>query len=141
MVTRRAFIGGSAAVAAGAVLRIGSDKTVRTTLAMYFFGPEPIMFDARLRTDPFSDLLVMEVLHEKGHVTAHLPLAAVKRALSEPGVPQRGEVRIWRDGILGQSVEESQIEICVQKELLTIKCPGDEPAPVWLPLGDVERAL
>lgn len=141
MVTRRAFIGGSAAVAAGAALGVQSDKVVRTKLGMYFFGPEPLMFDARLSTDPFTDLLSVEVLHEESRVLAQLPVAAVKRALAAPGAAASADVRIWRDGILGQRFDEDQIEVIVQKGLLSLRGRGEEAAPAWLPLEDVRRAL
>lgn len=141
MVTRRAFIGGTAAVAAGAVLGIRPARTVDTKLGMYFFGPEPLMFDARLSTDPFTDMLTVEVIHEESHVLAQLPVAAVKRALATPGEGACADVRIWRDGILGQRMDEDQVEVIVQKGLLSLRGPGEEAAPAWLPLEDVRRAL
>ena len=141
MVSRRAFMGGTAVAATAAALGIRPDKTVRTKLGMYFFGPEPIIFDVCLCVDKCSDLLVMEVRHNKDHVIAHLPLEAVKRAVAAPGEAQCADVRIWKDGILGKRAEESGIKIIAQKSLLTLRGPGDEAAPAWLPLEDVERVL
>lgn len=139
--TRRTFLEGTAAVVAGAAVGIGSDKKIDTKLGMYFFGPEPLIFDARLGKDEFSDLLVMEVLHEKGHVVVHLPLASVKRAVATPATAAPAQVRIWKDGILGQRVEEDEIHIIVEKNMLTMRGPGDEAAPAWLPIEDVLKIV
>jgi len=139
MVTRRDFIGGAAASAAAVVLGIKPDKTVHTKLGMYFFGPDPIIFDARLRADEAADLFAVEVLHEKDRVVAHLSLSAIKKAVASPGKAVPADVLIWKDG--GRRAEEDEIKIIAQKCMLTFRGPGDEAAPVWLPIDDVRPLL
>lgn len=141
MVTRREFIGGAAVSAAAVVLGIKPGKSVDTKLGMYFFGPDPMTFDARLRTEEISDLLTMEIVHQKGGVVAHFPLSAVRKAVEEPGTPVPAVVRIWKDGILGELAEKTEIEIVAHRNLLSLRASKEEGAPVWLPVEDVRRVL
>lgn len=146
MITRRVFIGGSTALAAGTALGIVPNirKTAPTTISVLLFRPEPALIPAQVFSeDDRFGIHVGGVALAAGPgegTTIVLPLRDVQSAVAAGGCKVR-QVQAEVRKLYNLQVERE--ELTVNLEVLrggTFKVTGQSGA-FWMPLKDVESVL
>lgn len=143
-VTRRNFIQGATALAAGAAVGIPASKTLEHSpvdLRMYFLPSKPFTLKVGLRSDESKDLFMIQVLpfdkNDKPGV-AHLSLSKV-RAIVDSRSPS-GLLKMEFKSAEGET-EPREVLISVARGDFLIQDGGMEGAPFAMPLADVQRVL
>lgn len=144
-VTRRAFIGSSAAIAAGAAVGLTAYQGIRrhgpVEIRMFFMSGDPIVIQSSLYADDRRDVFGIRVFDEgKETARAELQLSIVRNAVSSPSKTTRCHITTRdRDG----EVLEGDVNLVAKAGNLTflIDEPGRSPSPIWMGLTDVRRVL
>lgn len=143
-VTRRNFIQGATALAAGAAVGIPSSKIAEYSpvdLRMYFLPRKPFILKVGLYSDESKDLFGVRVLpfdkNDKPGV-GHLSLSKV-RAIVDSRSPS-GLLKMEFKSAEGET-ELREVLISVARGDFLIQDGGMEGAPFAMPLEDVRRVL
>ena len=142
--TRRAFMGSAAAVAAGAALGVSASEGVRrhgpVEIRTYFLTrDDPIVIHGSLLADVRRDLfrIYAPVEPKDGPVVADMPLSGMKMAV-ETG---SGSFLLVMTDSRRTRTELRPVAVKVDRENVTFVFGHKDEAPVWLPLSDVRRVL
>lgn len=143
--TRRAFIGSTAAVAAGAAVGLTASKGFRehgpVKIQFDFFGP--VVIEGRIFSDERRNIFGVRTF-DKGKEMGRfeLRLSNVKEIVASPSKTARLLIRGRnKDGkIEGECwtsviAADGNLTFLVEEEL------GKHPSPIWMPLVDVQRVL
>lgn len=148
MLTRRTFIQGAGALAAGAATggialqkpEIKEHGLVEIRFCL--FDKDPIVVKTMIFSDEQRDVFGIRVLGERGACDmslAELRLSSVKAALADPGRIQRCLMHTWSaegkedKGLLDLVAKDGNLLVAGSGEL--------EKGPVWMSLADVQRVL
>lgn len=144
-VTRRAFIGNTAAIAGAAVLGIEAARAVLehgpVEIQMYFFTKDPVVIKGSVFSDERRDVFGVRAFVEPGkEPTMEVSLSAMRKAVEAR--PSRSTVTPL---FVNEERENSQFPLAMTVEngkvSFLFENPGHEPSPVWLQLSDVQRVL
>lgn len=144
--TRRGFIGGTAAAAAGVALGVWAEKGVQrhgpVELRTYFLSNEPIVIPCDLWADEKRDIFGIHAFVEPGvDPIVQISLSAMKRAI-EAGSARSKVILLVTDG---QRRRTSRVPLAMtvenRKVTFLIEEGEGHVTPVWLDLPDVRRVL
>jgi len=141
-VTRRRFIQGTAAIAAGAAAGLMAHKGFReygpVDMRIYLLSMAPDIIKSLLFSDERRDIFGIRVLDEHGDaVRAEMPLSRIREILVS--VPSRGTCPVTIHYRGGRTERESVV-VAAKSEKFTMRVHSDL-TPVWLWLSDVQRVL
>lgn len=142
--SRRAFIGSAAAVAAGTALGVSASEGIRrhgpVEIRTYFLSTDPIVIEGSLLADARRDLfrIYAQVDPKDSPLVAEMPLSGMRKAV-ETG---SGCILLVMTNGKCTRTERQPVAVKVDRENVTFVF-GDikDAAPVWLPLSDVRRVL
>jgi hypothetical protein len=144
-VTRRAFIGSSAAVAAGAAVGLTASQGIRrygpVEVRTYFLSKDPVVIQGEVFSDERRDVFRFILLHEgKDAACAEIRLSDVRNAVAFPSKTTRCRVTMWNKN---GTIHDAGVNLVAKDGNLTVLV--DElvgpPSPIWMGLSDVQRVL
>lgn len=142
---RRAFIGSSAAIAAGAAVGLTASQDIRrygpVEVRTYFLSKDPVVIQGAIFSDERRDAFRFSILHEgKEAACAELRLSNVRAAVASPSKTTRCHVTTWnKNGY----IDEDDVNLIAKDGNLTVLVdePVGPPSPIWISLADVQRVL
>lgn len=142
--SRRAFVGGSAALAGAAALGMASDKTFRqigpVDLSFYFLSDKPCVIPVFLNVDERRGLFVIRLFEKDVDVNdMSLPLDAVKHAAEVRGREGRINCGAKVANKDGSSVDFMANLSASEKTFVIVT--GNPSEAFWFKLEDVRRVL
>lgn len=143
--TRRTFIGSSAAISAGAAVGLTASQGVRrhgpVEVRTYFLSKDPVVIQGAVFSDERRDVFRFIILHEgKEAACAELRLSNVRAAVASPSKTTRCRVTTWnKEGYF----QEADVNLVAKDGDLTVLVdePVGAPSPIWMSLSDVQRVL
>lgn len=142
MMTRRRFLGTSAAMAAGAALGIGTGK-VRShgpvKIWTYFLSKEPVFMKANLHASEKDDTFLIHALVRPGHeAIAEMPLSSMREAV-EAGKSSSKVIMLVMEE---DRKHKFRMPIAMTLGDGKVQFLFDDPGfPVWASLDDVKAVL
>jgi len=143
--TRRRFIQGTTAIAAGAAVGLAASKGIRkhgpVEIRTFFLSPDPLVIQGALYADERRDVFGIRAF-DKGReaIRAELRLSSVRKAVASSD-RIRCHVTTW-DG--EGRIQEGDVNLVAKDdENLTflVDDRGRAPHPIWMGLTDVRRVL
>jgi hypothetical protein len=142
--TRRKFIQGTTAIAAGAAVGLTVSKGIRehapVKIRTFFLSDDPIVIRGALYADDRRDVFGIRAF-DQGKETARveLRLSSVREVVASPARVARCRVTIRAHG----RTQEGDLNLVAKDGNLTflVDEPGRPPSPIWMCLTDVRRVL
>lgn len=146
MLTRRAFIRSTAALAAGAAVGVTAFRGIRrhgpVEIRTYLFSEDPIVVQGELSSDESRDLFRVHVLNEEGKETciAQMPLSGVRMAVESRTNSRQKVICLCLEE---KRMARLPLAVVVEGDKVTflVEEPKGDPTPVWMDLADVRRVL
>lgn len=152
MLTRRTFIQGAGALAAGAAaggIALPESEIKEhglVELRAWFFSKNPIVVKATIFSDERRDVFGIRILGERGTRDtrfAEIRLADVRASVAAPGRVSRCTATGWSEE--GKK-ESGFVDLVAREGSFVVATPGElekapHPGPAWLALSDVQQVL
>jgi hypothetical protein len=143
--TRRKFIHGTTAIAAGAAVGLTAFKSIRTYAPMeirtFFLSDDPLVIQGALYADDRRDVFGIRTF-DKGReaVRAELRLSIVRETVAFPSRMARCHVTTWDQK---GRIQEGDVSLVAKDGNLTFLVDerGRSPHPIWMSLTDARRVL
>jgi hypothetical protein len=140
--TRRAFVGTSAAAVAGSALGISPEKGRRhgpVKLWTYFLTKDPVIMKANLYASEEDDTFQVHALVRPGYqAIAEMPLSAMRMAVDAGASKSKVIMLVMEEG----RKQKFPMPIAIVIEGENVNFIFDDPGfPVWVGLKDVKRVL
>jgi hypothetical protein len=138
--SRRDFIMGTAAIAAGAAVGLTALKGIRThspvEIRTFLFTTDPIVIQSSLYADDRRDVFGIRTFDNgKEACRVEVQLSTVRKSVASSGMTARCHFTTLD--------EEGDVSLVAKDGNLTFLFdePGRPPSPVWMSLADVQRVL
>jgi hypothetical protein len=142
--TRRKFIQGTTAIAAGAAVGLTVSKGIRehapVEIRTFFLSDDPVVVQGALYADDRRDVFGIRAFDQgKEMARGEFQLSSVREVVASPARIARCHFTIrehgrTREGDLNLVAKDGNLTLLVDE-------PGRPPSPIWMGLADVRRVL